>query len=107
LAPIPSTWANQKLGLTCQTHLSNHIRASLTRIKYDNKTQRPQLTTISGIHSVSEDNFIDDDGWNFYDGPFDGDMIPNDEDHGICTQDDMLLDGLEMAPANFSSPGVT
>jgi hypothetical protein len=32
---------------------------------------------------------------------------PNDEDHGICTQDDMLLDALEMAPANFISPGVT
>jgi hypothetical protein len=42
-----------------------------------------------------------------YDGPFDGDRIPNDEDHGICTQDDMLLDALEMAPANFISPGVT
>jgi drug/metabolite transporter (DMT)-like permease len=26
------------------------------------------------------------------------DKIPNDEDHGICTQDDMLPDGLEMAP---------
>lgn len=107
LAPLPSTWANQKLGLTCQTHLSNHIRASLTRIKYDNKTQTPQLTTVSESHSISDDKFIDDDGWKFYDGPFDGDRIPNDEDHGISTQDNMLLDALEMAPANFISPGVT
>jgi hypothetical protein len=62
----------------------------LTRIKYDNRTQIPQLTTISESHSISDDKFIDDDGWKFYDGPFDGDRIPNDEDHGICTQDDML-----------------
>lgn len=80
------------LLVLCQTYLSNHIEASLTRIKYDDKTQQPQLTAISESTSVSDDN---------YDGPFDGDMIPNDEDHGICTQDNMLLDGLEMAPANF------
>ena len=33
LAPTPSVWANERLGLICQTNLYNRIRASLTKIK--------------------------------------------------------------------------
>ena len=86
LAQLPSTWANQKLGLTCQTHLSNHIRASLSKIKYNNSSQRSDgrtLAEVSDGSSAGDVDVVDDDGWRFFDGDLEGERIPDDEMHGI------------------------
>jgi hypothetical protein len=40
-------------------------------------TQRPKLTYISDNFSISDNNFIEDNDWKFYDGPVDGDRIPS------------------------------
>jgi hypothetical protein len=59
LAQLPSTWANQKLGLATTTHLANHIKNSLTKLTFCGTSQsQPKLTDV----------FDDDDCWRFYDG---------------------------------------
>jgi hypothetical protein len=34
LSQLPSTWANQKLGLATSTHLANHVNNSLTKLTF-------------------------------------------------------------------------
>jgi hypothetical protein len=92
LAPTPSVWANQRFSLICQTNLSNHIRASLTKIKYDNS--RSTGNTISpATSSDDDDNQADYDGWKFYDGPLDGESVLNVERYGHDTASLEIIDG--------------
>jgi hypothetical protein len=106
LAPTPSVWDNQRLGLICQTSLSNHIRASLTKIKY-NKNSRSNGNTISPATSSDDD---DDqaayDGWKFYDGPLDGEPALDDETFGHDTASLEIVDGLLSQTSHFTR-GVT
>jgi hypothetical protein len=92
LAPTPSVWANQWFGLICQTNLSNHIRASLTKIKYNNL--RSTSNTISPATSSNDnDHQADYNGWKFYDSPLDGEPALNDESHGHDTASLEIIDG--------------
>ena len=104
LAPLPSTWANQRLGLVCQTNLSNHIRASLTKIKYKHGGS---AGNSQNTPSDADDDIIECDGWKFYDGPLDGDVLPDDEIHGHDTAGLEVVDGFVTTPARNSVPGVT
>jgi hypothetical protein len=103
LAPTPSVWANQRFGLICQTHLSNHIRASLTKIKYKYNNLRSTTNTIS---SDDDDHQADYDGWKFYDGPLDGEPALNDESHGHDTASLEIIDGSLSQTSHFTR-GVT
>lgn len=60
-AGLPSTWANQKLGLATVTYLSNHINTSLTRLTLRNHSGSQQMDSDS-------DSYYDGDAWNFFDG---------------------------------------
>jgi hypothetical protein len=92
--------------LICQTSLSNHIRASLTKIKY-NKNSRSNGNTISPATSSDDD---DDqaayDGWKFYDGPLDGEPALDDETFGHDTASLEIVDGLLSQTSHFTR-GVT
>jgi hypothetical protein len=105
LAPTPSVWANQRFGLICQTNLSNHIRASLTKIKYNNS--RSTGNTISpATSSDNDDHQADYDGWKFYDGPLDGEPALNDERYGHDTASLEIIDGSLSQTSHFTR-GVT
>jgi hypothetical protein len=56
-ARLPSTWANQKIGLATVTHLSNHINTSLTRLTLRNNSSSQEMDSDS-------DSCYDGDGWN-------------------------------------------
>ena len=59
-ALLPSKWTNQRLGLLLQTHLANHIKASLTKLRFsneDNTLEQPKI-----------DEGQEGD-WKYYDGP--------------------------------------
>jgi hypothetical protein len=60
-AGLPSTWANQKLGLATVTHLSNHINTSLTRLTLRSNSGSQEMDSDS-------DSFYDGEAWNFFDG---------------------------------------
>ena len=51
---LPSTWANQQLGLITQTYLANHIKASFSKFRFDPTRQHAAQT------SNEDDN--DDEG---------------------------------------------
>ena len=58
--------------------------------------------------SLAEDvDVVDDDGWRFFDGDLEGERIPDDEMHGIGTQELEEVDGFLTSPAKTISPGVT
>jgi hypothetical protein len=106
LAPLPSVWANQRLGLVCQSNLSNHIKTLLSKIKY--RKRGPDGPFITPNVSPDSDKECDDvDGWKlFYDGPLHGDTLP-DDDLGLDTAVMEDVDGLLMPPASFIPCGVT
>jgi hypothetical protein len=105
LAPLASTWENQRLGLACQTHLSNHIQGSLNKIKYINNSQCSTTNLIADQDSNTDYASAIDDGWKFYDGPLCGDRIPDDEEyHGMCTQDKINVDGSLISPLSLLFP---
>jgi hypothetical protein len=105
LAPTPCVWAIQWFGLICQTNLSNHIRASLTKIKYNNS--RSTGNNISPATSSDDDDHqADYDGWKFYDGPLDGEPALNDERFGHDTASLEIIDGSLSQTSHFTR-GVT
>jgi hypothetical protein len=105
LAPLPSVWANQRLGLVCQSNLSNHIKTSLSKIKYRKRGPDGAFVTPN-VSPDSDDDCDDVDGWKFYDGPLHGDTLP-DDDLGLDTAVVEDVDGLLMPPASFTPRGVT
>jgi hypothetical protein len=58
-AGLPSTWANQKLGLATVTHLANHINTSLTRMTFRG--------TMSQQQESETDSYYNGDDWRFID----------------------------------------
>jgi hypothetical protein len=84
-AGLPSTWANQKLGLATVTHLSNHINTSLTRLTLQNRNSSQEIDSDS-------DSCYDGDGWNF----FDGELSNNHDDLDIFFdgEEDVIDPGL-------------
>jgi hypothetical protein len=60
LSQLPSTWAQQKLGLAAITHLANHINNSLTKLTF---CGGPNIQSDDSV-SVSDD----EDCWRFFDG---------------------------------------
>jgi hypothetical protein len=104
LAPLPSVWANQRLGLVCQSNLSNHINASFSKIKYNIESN-----VTPNLSPICDDDCIDDgDGWKFfYDGPLCGEILPDDKRYGLDTAVAEDVDGLLMPPASSLPRGVT
>jgi hypothetical protein len=93
--------------LICQTSLSNHIRirASLTKIKYNNS--RSTGNTISpATYSDNDDQEADYNGWKCYDGPLDGEPALNDEMYGHDTASLEIIDGSLSQTSHFGC-GVT
>ena len=59
LAQRPSNWANQRIGLTMATHLSNHINASMAKIRFVGKsgtlqTDKMELDLEGDENSVTD-----------------------------------------------------
>jgi hypothetical protein len=91
LSQIPSTWANQKLGLATSTHLANHINNSLAK-----------LTFCGGSSTQSDESDIkldNDDCWRFFDGLM-------EEQHARREEDSYHLPGTR-EPLFFGSYVVT
>ena len=63
LSSLPSTWANQRLGLATCTHLANHINTSLTKVRLQSEVG--QAGTCNDGHSSHDDSDAD---WKFYGG---------------------------------------
>jgi hypothetical protein len=59
MSQSPSTWANQRLGLSTVTHLANHINTSLPKIKHCRFGQGKP----SGASASEDDEFVS--VWNF------------------------------------------
>ena len=70
-ASLPSTWANQKLGLATVTHLANHINTSLTRLTFCGPTSQ-QLDSET-------DSYYDGDDWRFVDGNIRDESFENED----------------------------
>jgi hypothetical protein len=86
--------------LTFQTSLSTYIRASLTKIKYNNS--RSTGNTISlATSSDDDDHQADYDGWKFYVGPLDSEPALNDESHGHHTASLDIIDGSLSQTSHF------
>jgi hypothetical protein len=85
LSQLPSTWANQKLGLATSTHLANHTNNSLTELTFCGG---------SNTQSKSDSKFDDDDCWRFFDGLMEGQHARREEDsdHLPGTRDPSFLD---------------
>jgi hypothetical protein len=107
LAPLPSVWANQRLGLACQSNLSNHINALLSKIKYRKRGSSGEDVTPNFYPTADDDCIDDGDGWKFYDGPLHGEDLPDDERDGLDTAVVEDVDGLLMPPASSLPRGVT
>jgi hypothetical protein len=107
LAPLPSVWANQHLGLVCQSNLSNHINASLSKIKYRKGGPTGEYITPNFFPAADDDYIDDGDGWKFYDGPLYGEQLPDDERDGLDTAVVEDVDGLLMPHASSLPRGVT
>jgi hypothetical protein len=72
LSQLPSTWANQKLGLATSTHLANHINNSLTKLTFYGGS--------STQSDVSDSEFNDDDCWRFFDGSMEEQYARREDD---------------------------
>jgi hypothetical protein len=94
-----------KVSLICQSNLSNHIKTSLSKIKY-RKRGLDSVFITPNVSPDSDDKCEDVDGWKFNDGPLHGDTLP-DDDHGLDTAVVEDVDGLFMPPASFIPRGVT
>jgi hypothetical protein len=82
LTQLPSTWAQEKLGLATTTHLANHINNSLTK-----------LTFCGGSNTQSDDSdsVSDDDCWRFFDSLM-------EEQYNRQENDARLSPGAEVPP---------
>jgi hypothetical protein len=71
LAPTPRKWAEQRIGLLCQSSIANHIQASFTRMSFSNSN----TTTTDSPDDRSDGPEAD---WSFYDGNilFDDELEP-------------------------------
>ena len=99
MSQLPSTWANQRLGLATVTHLANHINTSLTKISHRRFGKEKQ----SDIISLEDDEFVSD--WNFFGGDLNGCNQHYSDDeldrlHAAANEVDLFVDG----PVH---PGVT
>ena len=56
LTPLPSSWADQQLGLTFITHISNHIFSSFKNIKHTLSSPPPQDQSHHDDDSSEYDN---------------------------------------------------
>lgn len=63
LSQLPSTWANQRIGLATATHLANHINTSLTKIQPSADGNTGDSNSQSG-DALSQE--LPD--WKFYEG---------------------------------------
>ena len=63
LSQLPSTWANQRIGLATATHLANHINTSLTKIQ-------PNADGNAGDGSSQSCDALSQElpDWKFYEG---------------------------------------
>jgi hypothetical protein len=60
-AGLPSTWANQKLGLATVTHLANHINTSLTRLTFCGTMSQQQDSADSYYDGTDDESFENKD----------------------------------------------
>jgi hypothetical protein len=96
----------------CQkSNISNHINASLFKIKYGKRGPTGKNKNITPNFSpTADDDDIDDgdgDGWKFYDGPLYGEQPPDDKQDGLDTAVVEDVDGLLMPPVSSLPCGVT
>jgi hypothetical protein len=63
LSSLPSTWANQRLGLATCTHLANHINSSLTKVRH--RSDGGQAGAFTDAPSSQD---AADADWKFYGG---------------------------------------
>ena len=92
MSQLPSTWANQRLGLATVTHLANHINTSLTKISHRRFGKEKQ----SDIISLEDDEFVSD--WNFFGGDLnDCNQHYSDDEldrlHAAANEVDLFVDG--------------
>jgi hypothetical protein len=78
LSALPSTWANQRLGLATCTHLANHINSSLTKVRHRSTHGQAGASTAA----PSSQDAADAD-WKFYGG----DLLYATHDDGNDGQD--------------------
>jgi hypothetical protein len=72
LSQLPSTWAQQKLGLAAITHLANHVNNSLTKLTF---CGGPNIKFDDSV-SVSDD----EDCWRFFGGLMEEQYIRQEND---------------------------
>jgi hypothetical protein len=77
LAQLPSTWANQKLGLATTTHLASHINNSLTKLTFCGNSQS-QSEVNDDFDDDDDDD--DDDCWRSYDGLMEDRYFQHEDD---------------------------
>ena len=92
MSQLPSTWANQRLGLATVTHLANHINTSLTKISHHRFGKEKQ----SDIVSLQDDDPVPD--WMFFGGDLnDYNQHYGDDEldrlHAAANEMDLFVDG--------------
>jgi hypothetical protein len=71
LAPTPSTWADQQIGLVCQTSIANHIKASFTKMTFGNGGHTSPDSPRTVVDTEEE--------WQYHDGDFPLDLMDEPE----------------------------
>ena len=101
LTPLLSSWADQQLGLTFITHISNHIFSSFKNIKHTSSSPPPQDSPHNDDDSSEYDNEYE---WKYHDGDILGEDWLADEYHGIDTCDIIDVEGVGISlPAKRTS----
>ena len=91
LTPLPSSWADQQLGLTFITHISNHIFSSYKHIKHSTSSPPPPDSSLNDDDSSYYD---DENEWKYHDGDILGEEWLADEYFGIDTCDVIDVEGV-------------